>query len=198
MPTTTYILSPVKEDTLQQIYTLLRASLSNSVLLVCYTLKFAHNVFGKVQILKETPNPHKGANYAWFWVKGLVFNWTREKKEIVVALPVENIQNQSIHIEVTQILESLGFWRRSNLPYYLIPISFAIIAQIALSLWLTPLGLGILVVALLAIFLAVGSLILIFSIRQRGSPIPPFLEVIRERGSFQKAHEKKKSVNNSS
>jgi hypothetical protein len=114
-----------------------------------------------------------------------VFSWAQDEKEITVNLPTETVQNQTEYLEITQVLEGLGFWKQSNLPYYLIPIVFTVITQIALSLWLTPLGLGFLVVIMLAIFLGVGTLILIFSIRQRDAPIPPFLEIMKEKGFSQ-------------
>ncbi|MHA1917994.1 MAG: hypothetical protein ACTSUV_06775 [Candidatus Ranarchaeia archaeon] len=180
MPSITYIQSPPELDILQRFNTLLSVSTKNDFIINCYTLEFAQNIFGKVKIIKESIEIYEGANHAWFYYHGFVFNWLEHEDKITITLPLENIHNEKEFAIITKILEKLGFWKKSNLPYYLVPIAFIIILQITINIIFQPIGLGSLLISVISLTMVLGTLGLIFSIRERGIPIPSFLQNIEE------------------
>ena len=180
MPSTTYIQSPAEMNVLQQFNTLLSVTTNNDFLINCYTLDFAKNILSKVRVLKETKKIHEGANFAWFYFHGLVFSWMEYEDKITIALPSENVHNEKEFGTIIKILEELGFWRKSNLPYYLVPIAFIIILQITINIIFQPVGLGLLLISIISLTMILGTFGLIYGVKERGIPIPSFLQNIQD------------------
>jgi len=183
MLTTTYILAPVQSDYLEKVQSRLLSLVGPDLLLACYTLVFAKNIFGKVKVIKENVMPHEGANYAWFWIRGFVCNWIMEKNKITVALPMKKMKNAEEYLLVTDLLLDLGFWKRSNLPYYLGPIAFILMLQITLQILLQPIGLGVWVIIITVCIMAIIAFSMVYSIHLRGAPLPSFLAILHREKS---------------